>query len=85
MMWTRRRRALVCRRAVELVTDYLDGALSRPERARFEGHLAACPHCATYLEQIRRTIAALGRIEPDELAPEARDDLIELFRRYRAG
>lgn len=39
-----RRRDLVCQQAVELVTDYLEGSLSRSARRRFEAHLADCPH-----------------------------------------
>jgi anti-sigma factor RsiW len=76
-------RAIVCRQAVELVTDYLEGALSPRHRARFEHHLAACPHCRRYLDQMRLTIAAVGRIEPESLAPEVRDDLVALYRRWR--
>jgi anti-sigma factor RsiW len=79
----RRRRALVCQQAVALVTDYLDDALSRADRARFEAHIADCPHCRTYLEQIRTTIALTGRIEPDDLAPEVQDELIALYRSWR--
>ncbi len=79
----RRRRDIVCRQAVELVTDYLEGALSPRDRARFEAHLAGCPHCTEYLEQIRATVAALGRIEPEALAPDARDELVALYRSWR--
>jgi anti-sigma factor RsiW len=79
----RRRRDLVCQQAVELVTDYLEGALSPRDRARFEAHLAGCPHCTEYLEQIRATVAALGRIEPEELAPQAREELVALYRSWR--
>jgi anti-sigma factor RsiW len=78
-----RRRAIVCRQAVELVTDYLEGALTPRDRARFERHLADCPHCTAYLEQMRATIRALGRIEAESLAPEMRDDLVALYRRWR--
>lgn len=78
-----RRRAVVCQQAVELVTDYLEGALARADRARFEKHLAQCPHCREYLAQMRVVIAAAGRVEPDELAPEVRDELVGLFRRYQ--
>jgi anti-sigma factor RsiW len=78
-----RRRDLVCQQAVELVTDYLDGALSRRDRRRFEAHLRACPNCSAYLEQIRVTIAVSGAVRPEELSPEARDELVELFRRWR--
>src|SRR5438445_11973006 len=66
----RRRRAIVCQQAVELVTDYLEGALSRGDRARLEAHLGACPHCTEYFAQLGATIHLLGRIEPATLAPE---------------
>ena len=56
-MLTLRRKDLVCQQAVELVTDYLEGSLSRRDRRRFEAHLRACPNCSAYLEQIRATIA----------------------------
>lgn len=79
------RRNLACRQAVELVTDYLEGTLSPRDRARFEGHLAVCPHCTEYLAQMRRTLDALGRIEPDALTPDARDEMVALYRRWRAG
>ncbi len=46
-------RDLVCQQAVELVTDYLEGALGRRDRRRFESHLRACPNCRAYLEQIK--------------------------------
>ena len=48
-----RRKDLVCQQAVELVTDYLEGVLSRRERTRFEKHLAGCEHC---LDSARRGI-----------------------------
>jgi anti-sigma factor RsiW len=57
---------LPCRELVELVTDYLEGALAPAERARFEAHVAGCAGCETYLEQLRTTIAiarATGELE----------------------
>lgn len=78
-----RRRDIVCQQAVELVTDYLEGALSRRDRERLEAHLAACPHCHEYLAQMRATIAILGAVEPESLAPEVRDELVALYRRWR--
>jgi anti-sigma factor RsiW len=78
-----RRRDIVCQQAVELVTDYLEGALSRRDRRRFERHLHACPNCSAYLEQIRITIVLTGAVEVEELTPEAREDLSALYRRWR--
>lgn len=83
-MLTLRRKDLVCQQAVELVTDYLEGALSRRDRRRFERHLRACPNCSAYLEQIRATIALAGSVEPEELSAEATQDLIDLYRRWQS-
>jgi anti-sigma factor RsiW len=80
-----RRRTLVCRQAVALMSDYLDGSLPERDRRRLEQHLAGCPHCTEYLAQLRATIDSLGRAEPDELADEAIDELIALYRRWRSG
>ena len=78
------RRDLVCRDEVALITDYLEGSLSARQRARLERHLAACDGCDEYLRQMRMTIDVLGRVEPEDLEPEAREELVELFLRYRA-
>lgn len=77
------RRNLVCQQAVDLIADYLDGTLSRRDRRRLEAHLSACPNCSAYLAQIRETIAATGSIRPDDLSPQARDELTDLYRRWR--
>ena len=79
------KRDLACQQAVELVTDYLEGTLSRRDRRRFEAHLKNCPNCSAYLEQIRTTIRLTGTIEPDDLTPEAKRDLTDLYRRWRDG
>ena len=78
------RKDIVCRQAVELVTDYLEGKLTRRDRRRFERHVRACPNCSTYLEQMRITIRAVGAIEPDDLTPDARDALVDLYREWRS-
>jgi anti-sigma factor RsiW len=77
------RRDLVCQQAVELVTDYLEHALSRADRRRFEKHLAGCPHCTEYLAQMEVTIAVAGRVTPDDLTPEMRADFIALYRSWQ--
>jgi anti-sigma factor RsiW len=78
------RRDLVCQRVVEMVTAYLDGALSRSDRRRLEKHLGGCPLCTEYLAQIRETIRLTGRVAPEDLTPQMRTDLTEVYRRWRA-
>jgi anti-sigma factor RsiW len=79
-----RRRKIVCQEAVELVSDYLEGTLSRADRRRYEGHLAGCDHCTEYLAQIRETISLTGRLTPADLTPRMRDDLVGVYRRWLA-
>ena len=79
-----RGRDLVCQQAVELVTAYLEGRLSRSARRRFEAHLAGCPHCTEYLAQMRKTIQLTGTLTPDDLTPQMQDDFIALYRQWRA-
>lgn len=67
------------------MTDYLEGALSRGERRRFEAHLAECPHCTEYLAQIRKTIELTGSVTPDDLTPQMQDEFIDLYRRWQAA
>jgi anti-sigma factor RsiW len=74
---------LVCQQAVELMSDYLDGSLSRRDRRRLTAHLALCDACTAYLEQLRVTIAASGVISVNELSPEVLETLTELFERFR--
>ena len=74
---------ITCRQAVAPMTDYLDGALGPADRALVEAHLAECENCAEHLRQIRITVAVTGRIREQDLAPAARDDLMDLYRRWR--
>ncbi len=51
---------LPCRSLVELVTDYLEDALTDADRGRFEAHLTQCDACTTYVEQLQATVAVDG-------------------------
>ena len=76
-------RELACQELVELVTDYLEDALPQPRRARFEAHLATCPYCRVYIEQMRHTIRTVGHLPADAIPPQALDVLLEHFRRWQ--
>lgn len=74
---------LTCREFVELVTDYLEGALDPIARRRFEQHLALCPGCDTYLVQMRETARGAGRLEEEHLTEPARSRLLDAFRTWK--
>jgi anti-sigma factor RsiW len=75
---------LSCQELVELVTDYLEGALPEEERLRFDNHIERCGGCKTYLEQMRQTIVLLGRLPEESLSPDAERELLEAFRGWRS-
>lgn len=65
---------------VELVTDFLEGALPEDDERRFIEHLAECSGCERYLDQFRRTIATTGELTPDGISPDAKQQLLSAFR-----
>jgi len=75
-------RELTCAEIVELVTDYLEERLSIRHTERFEEHLAFCDGCQGYLEQMRATIVAAGRLREDDLPSELQHRLLEAFRSW---
>jgi anti-sigma factor RsiW len=75
---------ITCQEMVELVTDYLEGRLDARQRARFEEHLGECEPCVTYVDQMRMTIDALGRIPLESISPETERELLTAFRDWAA-
>ena len=73
---------LSCQELVELVTDYLEDALEPSERERFDAHLAECPGCDLYVEQMRTTITLVGASAELESRPEV-SGLLEAFRGWK--
>jgi anti-sigma factor RsiW len=74
-----------CIDLVELVTEYLEGALDEPTSAEVEAHLALCPGCDTYLTQMRETIRTLGHVPVESLSDEAAAELLSAFRDFHAA
>jgi predicted anti-sigma-YlaC factor YlaD len=74
---------VTCREVVELVTDYLEGALSTRDRLDFERHLVWCSWCRDYLDQMRTTIELAGAPDDAELSSPLREQLLEAFRDWK--
>jgi anti-sigma factor RsiW len=64
-----------CKELVELVTDYLEGALPADDAARFEGHLALCPPCVEYVGATWRDVEDTPQVA----------ELLHVFRDYKHG
>lgn len=69
-----------CSEVVELVTDYLEGAMPPPLRGKFEQHLTWCRGCRDYLEQMRKTTHLVGQLSEESIPAEIRDELVRAFR-----
>jgi anti-sigma factor RsiW len=78
-------RELACQEVVELVTAYLEDALSPEDRERFEEHLVFCDGCQHYLGQMRDTIAATGRVPVGSLPRALEEQLLEAFRGWHSS
>jgi anti-sigma factor RsiW len=74
---------ITCQEVVELVTDYVEGALPTDETALFEQHLNFCDGCVWYVAQMRMTVAAVGRIREEEVPAETRERLLTAFREWK--
>jgi anti-sigma factor RsiW len=74
---------LQCGELVELVTEYLEGTLSAGDLTRFELHVVLCPDCARYLQQMKDTLRAAGRLTEESLPDGARDRLLAAFRNWK--
>jgi hypothetical protein len=79
-----------CQAFVELVTEYLEGAMGSSQKARFEQHMYFCEGCVTYLEQIRsasKIVRAAEAARDRERAPgaAAMEQLGDVFRKWKAS
>jgi anti-sigma factor RsiW len=83
MISLRRKKSLRCQELVELVTDYLEGTLSRRDHARFEAHIADCGNCHEYVEQFRETVRLTGTLREADVSPEAADVLLTHFAAWK--
>ncbi len=76
---------ITCQEVVEVVTDYLESRMSPEDVAIFEAHLDLCDGCKWYVEQMRITIATVGRIDEADVPDEMRATLMTAFRGRTRG
>lgn len=77
---------IACVELVELLTAYLDGALSSEVGRHVDDHLAACQGCRAALAQWRTVVDVAGRLSPRDIAdldPYIRDRFLTTLRTLR--
>jgi len=65
------------------VSDWLEAALPAAEATLFEQHLNFCDGCIWYVDQIRTTVATVGRITEEDVPPDTREKLLTAFREWK--
>ncbi|HET8821784.1 MAG TPA: zf-HC2 domain-containing protein [Thermoleophilaceae bacterium] len=70
---------LPCIEVVELLTDYLEGALPAAVASRLERHLRTCPGCSEYLAQMRTLAGSLRDLAGESVSAEMRDRIVRSF------
>jgi len=65
------------------VSDWLEAALPADEATLFEQHLNFCDGCIWYVDQIRTTVATVGRITEEDVPPDTREKLLTAFREWK--
>jgi anti-sigma factor RsiW len=73
-----------CKELVEVVTEYLEGTMPPNDRERFEAHLAVCPYCVDYVEQLRSVIGVLGRAPSEPVEAGTQERLLKAFRNWKS-
>jgi anti-sigma factor RsiW len=72
-----------CQEVVELVSDYVEQALPAEEAAVFEQHLNFCDGCVLYVDQMRLTIDAVGKLRAEDVREETKAKLLTAFRDWK--
>ena len=76
---------MTCKEVVEIVSDYLEGALPPEDRERFDAHLRVCDGCTSFVEQMRETIRLTGLLTVEQVPVGQRERLRRAFRDWRTG
>jgi anti-sigma factor RsiW len=75
--------SFTCQQIVDLVTDYVEGALPASDRLAFEQHISICPPCRAYFTQMRTVVRVAGSLREDDLPQPVRESLVKVFRDWK--
>lgn len=75
---------IVCTSGVDLLMEYLEGALPADLRSALEAHVAGCPRCVAFIASYRQTPRIL-REATDVALPAGLQASLRAFLRGRRG
>src|SRR5437667_9315736 len=74
-----------CPECMDLLADYVDGALPRAQAELLEWHIEGCAPCVAFVNTYKGTVDAAKRLRQTTLPPELREKLIAFLQRSNAG
>jgi RNA polymerase sigma-70 factor (ECF subfamily) len=78
-----------CSEVLSLLSEYLNLELPPDACQEVEAHIAGCPPCIEFAESLRKTVELCRRYRPAEmpeaLGRDAREELLEAYRRMLKG
>jgi anti-sigma factor RsiW len=74
---------IVCVSGVELLMEYLEGALAPDVRAAIEAHVAACPRCEAFIASYREIPRVMRDATRIEMPPDLESSLLGALRGAR--
>lgn len=74
---------MTCKQTADLVTDYLEGALTPEVRRQVEEHLSTCKDCPAYFEQMRTFVRTLPAAKQEAVPTDIPAALLEAFMREK--
>jgi len=70
-----------CPECMDLLADYVDGALPRDQAELLEWHIEGCAPCVAFVNTYKGTVDAAKRLRQTTLPPELRERLIAFLQR----
>ena len=74
-----------CKTGVELLMDYLEGAVSSDVRTLIESHVDGCPKCTAFIASYLATPRIVREATAAAMPPELQGSLLAFLRAQRGG
>ena len=76
---------IVCMSGVELLTEYLEGALAQEVRTAIDAHVAGCPRCAAFVASYLETPRIVRDATQMEMSADLETSLLAVLRAARSA
>jgi anti-sigma factor RsiW len=76
---------IACISGVELLMEYLEGALARDARAAIDAHVAGCPRCVAFIASYQQTPRIFREATAMEMPADLEASLLAALRSRRGS